>query len=299
MDYASCKDQANASAVLFGVNTKTASHSESHLKHIKMDRQIFSGDFIRQADNVSPALPQNLLLGDKLYDAGNVSIESHTQIDEITLVKEQYINIFKSGQRPIAMGGDHILKYAAFSAASECFSDCGIVYIDAHPDCQVSEDINFYSILHHAFKLPHISKDNVNVVGLRQINQVEAEGMKHHQLVVTWATDFIEYSIDVIYQRLKKQFQHYKHVYFSIDLDGLNPASAPAVEQPYPGGPGIEQILVLLRKFSNDFKLIGLDVTEFVPEIDSACTTALTAAGLIKEFYSLDTSAYYLPNSTL
>ncbi len=87
-------------------------------------------------------------------------------------------------------------------------------------------------------------------------------------------------------QKIQKKFRGLKYLYFSIDLDGLHPSCAPAVESPYPGGPTIDQAILLVQLLRGHFNYIGMDITEFVPALDHQHITALSAARLLKEFYS-------------
>jgi arginase family enzyme len=69
--------------------------------------------------------------------------------------------------------------------------------------------------------------------------------------------------------------------YMSIDLDGLDPAFAPGVSHPEPGGLSTLDVLTLIRRIKGP--LIGADVVELNPERDFQMTTARVVVRLIKE----------------
>ena len=70
-------------------------------------------------------------------------------------------------------------------------------------------------------------------------------------------------------------------LYLSIDLDGLDPAFAPGVSHPEPGGLSTLDILSLIRRIRGP--LVGADIVEFNPERDIQMTTARVVVRLVKE----------------
>ena len=70
-------------------------------------------------------------------------------------------------------------------------------------------------------------------------------------------------------------------VYLSIDLDGLDPAHAPGVSHPEPGGLTVREVLTVLHQL--EVPIVGADVVELNPERDRDSLTAVVAAKLVKE----------------
>ena len=70
-------------------------------------------------------------------------------------------------------------------------------------------------------------------------------------------------------------------VYISIDLDGLDPAFAPGVSHPEPGGLSTRDIIKIISKIDGD--VVGADIVEYNPKNDLNNITAITAAKLLKE----------------
>ena len=74
-------------------------------------------------------------------------------------------------------------------------------------------------------------------------------------------------------------------IYLSIDMDVLDPAIAPSVGNPTPGGLFISEIEDLIRSLS--FKnVVGMDVVETATDRLGE-NTAVTAAKIIYDFLSL------------
>jgi guanidinobutyrase len=74
-------------------------------------------------------------------------------------------------------------------------------------------------------------------------------------------------------------------VYLSIDLDVLDPAFAPGVATPEPGGLSTGELLRVIREFKG-LNLQGCDVVELTPPHDDG-TTAFVAARIAYEVLGL------------
>ncbi len=78
-------------------------------------------------------------------------------------------------------------------------------------------------------------------------------------------------------------------VYVTIDMDVVDPASAPAVGNPSPEGIGVSKLLDLLQACMG-VKVVGLDLTEVSPYYDSGLTAIQAAYTLLESIYFLEKS---------
>ncbi|MCY1072986.1 arginase family protein [Archangium lansingense] len=290
LQFATALSESEARTVLFGANTRGAGFSESargKAGEAGELRTLFTADFVRTADNESPSLTERLEDGAPLFDAGNLPLEGLSLEAQVAAVRERFLGLLRRGQRAVCLGGDHLIKYAALSAISAVHDDCGVVYLDAHPDCTQDEALYFGSILHHAWQLPHIRPERTSLLALRQVNPRERGGLQHWRPGIIPALDFCERGLPAVVESLVAQLGPVKRVYVSVDLDGLAPHEVPAVEAPYPGGPTLREVLVVLRALASRYELVGMDVSEFIPEFDPLKLTALATARLVKEFARL------------
>jgi len=70
-------------------------------------------------------------------------------------------------------------------------------------------------------------------------------------------------------------------VYISIDLDALDPAYAPGVSHPEPGGLSTRQLIDMIHRVNQP--VIGADIVEFNPYRDLGNMTARVCAKMLKE----------------
>ena len=74
-------------------------------------------------------------------------------------------------------------------------------------------------------------------------------------------------------------------LYISIDLDGIDPAQAPGVAHPEPGGLTVREVLAVLHK--QTAPIVGADIVEHHPGRDVGGVTAILGAKLVRELAAL------------
>ena len=173
---------------------------------------------------------------------------------------------------PLSLGGDHSVTYPILRAMHARYGPLNILHIDAHTDLYDEFEGDRYS---HASPFARAIEDGcVNTlvqIGLRSIGPNERAFGERHGVVMLGAD-----ALDALpYDRLSAP------LYISIDLDGLDPAFAPGVSHPEPGGLSTRDVLALLMKLP--VAPVGADIVEYNPERDIGVTTAHVAARLAKE----------------
>jgi arginase family enzyme len=71
----------------------------------------------------------------------------------------------------------------------------------------------------------------------------------------------------------------------SLDLDGLDPAFAPGVAHPEPGGLSTRDVVELLHRIQAP--IAGIDIVEYNPGNDHRDLTARVAAKFVKEMVAV------------
>ncbi len=86
-------------------------------------------------------------------------------------------------------------------------------------------------------------------------------------------------------EKILKRFRG-KPVYFTLDIDVVDPAFAPGTGTPQVGGLSSYQILELVRTL-NGQEFVGADLVEVSPPYDNGEITSLLAANLLYEMLCL------------
>ncbi|MBI4258452.1 MAG: agmatinase [Thaumarchaeota archaeon] len=215
-----------------------------------------------------------------IEDLGNLY---HTaNIDRMASAVEKVVGeLVDEGKIPAILGGEHTLTYGSFLAMPK---DACIVYFDAHFDMR-----NEYSELSlmHATCLRRIiekrGRDKVIHVGARAACAEEWSFVEKETIsAITCEKIFRSPHPEELLKEAVKDFQN---VYVSIDLDVIDPAYAPGVGNPEPGGLSTHQMLEMIYALK-DKHIAGFDIVELIPHYDNgAASTA--AARLLAELACL------------
>ena len=168
------------------------------------------------------------------------------------------------------LGGDHSVAFGYYKALAEKYKSFGILQIDAHCDLRKAyENFNYShaSIMYNALaEIPAIER--LVQAGTRDFCQEEWNYISSSNFkVITYFDQQIKerlFAGDHWVHIVEEMVNHLpEHIYFSFDIDGLDPKLCPHTGTPVPGGFQSEQILYLLKKIvDSGKKLIGFDLVE-------------------------------------
>ncbi len=218
--------------------------------------------------------PQSSALNKLVFDDGNV---------KKSVLAEAVQTISSDKKIPVILGGDHSVTTEALKGFDETTKNISLVYIDSHPDFMESE-MNYYaSVLTDVQELKNVKLNKSVLVGVRGANSFELENIKKSKMKTFYSVDFVESGVKKIFNQIKKKIT--KKFYLSIDVDVLDPAFAPGVSDPVPGGITSNELTLLCKKLAS-LKPIGFDIVEVLPDNDVNEKTSTFAAKLVSEIIS-------------
>ena len=183
------------------------------------------------------------------------------------------------GRKPLSLGGDHSITFPILRAMRARYGPINVLHVDAHTDMYDELCGDRYS---HACPFARSLEEgligNLVQVGLRCVRPEHRILGEKHGVAMLGA----EEAAKAPYHRLSAP------LYVSIDLDGLDPAFAPGVSHPEPGGLSTREVLALLSNLP--VAPAGADIVELNPEKDVNLLTAHVAARLVKELAALMSS---------
>lgn len=117
----------------------------------------------------------------------------------------------------------------------------------------------------------------ITQIGVRTLNRTQSQQVErfHDRLHLYFARDLTVEIPDL------PHIAEGTPVYLTVDVDAFDPASAPGVSHPVPGGLTPRQVLNFIQKM--DWKLVGMDVVEVNPDVDVNDLTAILAARILHE----------------
>ena len=215
------------------------------------------------------------------YDFGDVNVVPGNCEATCNIVEDTVNELFDLGVRPITIGGEHSASIGVIKALAEKYEKLTVVHLDAHRDLAFDFIGEKYS---HATVMRRAHEFGVDLVqiGIRSSSIEEEDFVKSTYNIQTFKNKDVHRHMDAVEYYLTTVDTP---IYLSIDMDVLDPAIAPSVGNPTPGGLFISEIEDLIRSLS--FKnVVGMDVVETATDRLGE-NTAVTAAKIIYDFLSL------------
>ncbi|MCI0695169.1 agmatinase [candidate division KSB1 bacterium] len=186
--------------------------------------------------------------------------------------------LFQIGKIPFFAGGDHAVTVPIIAALVEIGEPVHIIQIDAHPDLYLEYEGNRDShacTISRALEMRHVA--SVTQLGIRTLNQAQMPQLERYRKHV-----HLFHARDLPGELpLLPHISPGAPVYLTVDLDGFDPAYAPGVSHPVPGGLTPRQVLNFIQ--NAQWKLVGMDVVEINVDLDVNDQTAILAARLLHE----------------
>ena len=225
----------------------------------------------------NPCTEAGVDLSGAVADAGDLTSQGSWELTARAF-RECTAQLVAGGKIPFFAGGDHAVTVPAVAGLAERGERIHVIQIDAHPDLYPVYEGNPNShacVAARLLEMSHVA--SVTQLGIRTLNPVQREHGKHFGDRIRL---FFAYDLPGRLPAL----QHIPpdaRVYLTVDLDGFDPAFAPGVAHPVPGGLTPRQVLDFIR--AAPWKLVGMDVVELNPSLDVNNQTAILAARLLHE----------------
>jgi agmatinase len=169
--------------------------------------------------------------------------------------------ILRAGSMPVVLGGEHTVTWGVIKGYLQSgFSDFGVVQIDAHADLRDAYEGNPLS---HASVMKRIVDADIPLyqLGIRAYCEEEIRTRASHGVYFQDADELVPNNIQQI--QLPADFP--SQVFFTVDIDGIDPSVFPSTGTPVPGGLSWYQTLNLFESVAKQRIIIGFDIMEFAP----------------------------------
>lgn len=215
------------------------------------------------------------------YDFGDVNVIPGNCKATCEIVEDTVNEILDLNLKPIIIGGEHSASIGAIKALSEKHEKLTVIHLDAHRDLAFDFIGEKYS---HATVMRRAHEMGVNLVqiGIRSSSADEEEFVKSTYNIQTFKTKDTHKHMDAIEYYIANIDGP---IYISIDMDVVDPAIAPCVGNPTPGGLFVSEMENILQTLSHK-NIVGLDVVETATDRLGE-NTAVVAAKIIYDFLTL------------
>lgn len=218
---------------------------------------------------------QNLDLEDiKVFDSGDLELcfgDTSVALEDIT---NRTREILDAGKLPLMIGGEHLVTLGAVRAVYEKYPDLYVIHFDAHADLRneyLGASLSHASVMRRVWDM--VGDGKIFQFGIRSGDRAEFEWGKEH--VKTQLFDFD--GLERVVKKLKG-----KNVYFTIDLDVLDPSVLPGTGTPEAGGVTFNELKDAILKVSK-LNIVGMDINELSPMLDASGASTAAALKIMRE----------------
>jgi agmatinase len=229
-----------------------------------------------------------------VVDAGDANVVPASYERGHAAIYQKVREVAATGAIPIVFGGDHSITWPSASAIAEVRrpGSIGIVHLDAHADTAPDtwgQLAAHGSPMRRLIESGAVDGRNFVQIGLRGywpptevLEWMHEHGLRWHLMTEIEARGAEAVIDDAIAEALDGP----DAIYLSIDIDVVDPGSAPGTGTPEPGGMLPRELLRAVRRIVGRVELAGMDIVEVAPAYDVSEVTAAAAHRCVLEAIS-------------
>ena len=261
----------DANAVLFGApfDSTTSFRPGARFGPAAMRHESFS------LETYSPY--QNADLTDcAIFDSGDLELCFGNAEAALTDIEARAETILADGKLPILLGGEHLVTLGSFRAVAKRYPDVHIIHFDAHADLRsdyLGAELSHACVLRRCHEL--VGDGKIHQFCIRSGDRAEFRFAAEH-------TDLHPLTLEGLEETVEALKKANTPVYFTIDLDCLDPAVFPGTGTPEAGGITFLQLLEAIRTVAG-CHIVGADINELAPMLDPTGVSTATACKVLRE----------------
>lgn len=198
-------------------------------------------------------------------------------LDEIYITATKIIN---DNKKPMMIGGEHLVTFPVVKALMEKHEDLRIIHLDAHTDLReefLGRRLSHATVIKRCYDI--LGDGRIYQFGIRSGDKTEFDFAKAGH------THMQKFNLDGL-DKVIEEIKDYP-VYITIDLDVLDPSIFPGTGTPEPGGITFNDLLDAMKRFEKLNNVVGADLVELAPMLDSSNVSTVVAAKALREMILL------------
>ncbi len=212
----------------------------------------------------------------KVFDSGDIELSFGSAEAALSDIEDRATTILNDGKLPLLLGGEHLVTLGAVRAAVKKHPNLHIIHFDAHADLRdeyLDVKLSHACVLRRCHEL--VGDGHIHQFCIRSGERSEFEFAGKH-------TDMHRFSFEGLTETVEKLKADDVPVYFTIDLDCLDPSVFPGTGTPEAGGVSFMELLGAMLKVS-EVRVIGCDVNELAPTLDTSGASTAVACKVVRE----------------
>ncbi len=216
------------------------------------------------------------LLDCKVFDSGDLELCFGDAGMALSDIEKRADIILNDGKLPVMLGGEHLVTLAAVRSALKKYPDIHIMHFDAHADLRddyLGAKLSHACVMRRCFEL--VGNGKIHQFCIRSGDRDEFVFADSH-------TDMHRFSFDGLEELVSDLMKNKTPVYFTVDLDCLDPSCFPGTGTPEAGGVTFSELLsaILLVCGTN---IVACDINELAPMLDPSGISTALACKTVRE----------------
>ena len=216
------------------------------------------------------------LMDIRVFDSGDLELCFGSSEMALSDIEKRAAEILKAEKVPLLLGGEHLVTLAAVRAVVDKYPDVHIIHFDAHADLRddyLGAKLSHACVLRRCYEL--LGDNRIHQFCIRSGEREEFQFAAQH-------TDFHPFTFDGLKETVQELKEKKVPVYFTIDLDCLDPSAFPGTGTPEAGGVSFLQLLDAIRTVAQA-NIVGADLNELAPMLDVSGVSTATACKVLRE----------------
>ena len=212
----------------------------------------------------------------EIFDSGDLELCFGSSEAALSDIRDRATEILEDGKLPFMIGGEHLVTLGAVRAAVTKYPELHIIHFDAHADLRddyLGAKLSHACVLRRCHEL--VGDGKIHQFCIRSGERAEFTFAKEH-------TDMHPFSFDGLQEVVEELAGKQVPVYFTIDLDCLDPSVLPGTGTPEAGGVTFLELLEAMKQVAKT-NIVGVDVNELAPMLDVSGVSTATACKVIRE----------------
>ena len=210
----------------------------------------------------------------KIFDMGDLELCFGNTERVLKDIETQADIIFNDEKVPAMIGGEHLVTLGTVRAAVKKYPDLNIIHFDAHTDLReeyLGERLSHATVMRRVYDI--VGDNKIHQFGIRSGERKEFCWAKEH-------TNLNKFNFNGLEETIKSL--EGKPVYFSIDLDVLDPSEFCGTGTPEAGGVSFIELLQAIIKVGK-LNVVGFDIVELSPIYDQSGASTAIACKILRE----------------
>ena len=211
-----------------------------------------------------------------VLDSGDIELCFGSAKSALEDIEDRSRKILNDKKFPLLIGGEHLVTLGSVRAVFEKYPDLHIIHFDAHADLRqdyLGAELSHACVIRRCHDI--LGDGRIHQFCIRSGDREEFRFAEKH-------TEMHKFNFDGLEELVTKLKEDNTPVYFTIDLDCLDPSVFPGTGTPEAGGVTFLQLIDAIFTVS-EANIVAADVNELAPMLDTSGVSTATACKVLRE----------------